>query len=56
MISPLIINHYATLAELQTVYDYEDVFLMLECIRVDSYNQWAIQKAAEREAQHGSIC
>ena len=50
------INHYATLAELQTVYDYEDVFLMLECIRVDSYNQWAINKAAEREAQHGSIC
>lgn len=56
LISPLIINHYATLAELQTVYDYEDVFLMLECIRVDSYNQWAINKAAEREAQHGSIC
>ena len=56
LISPLIINHYATMAELQTVYDYEDVFMMLECIRVDSYNQWAIQRAAEREAQHGSIC
>lgn len=27
---------------------------MLECMSVDSYNQWAFQQAAEREAGHGN--
>lgn len=27
---------------------------MLECMQVDSYNQWALQQAAEREAEHGN--
>jgi len=38
---------------LQTVYDYEDALMMLECMQVDSYNQWALQQAAEREAGNG---
>lgn len=54
LFAPLIINHYATLYELQTVYDYEDALMMLECMQVDSYNQWALQQAAEREAGHGN--
>ena len=28
--------------------------MMLECMQVDSYNQWALQQAAEREAGHGN--
>lgn len=27
---------------------------MLECLSVDSYNQWALQQAAERESGHGN--
>ena len=27
---------------------------MLECMQVDSYNQGALQQAAEREAGHGN--
>lgn len=39
MIGTVIINKYATLQELQTVYGLEDLMNMLECIKVDTVNQ-----------------
>lgn len=48
MIAAVVINRYATLREMQTYYSYEDMYDMLEMIRVDAYNQNLIAKAGER--------
>lgn len=39
MTATVIINRLATLHELQTVYGYEDLLDMVECIQVDAANQ-----------------
>lgn len=41
-------DHYATLHELETVYSYEDVLNLVECIQVDRTNQALAQAAAAR--------
>jgi len=47
----VIINRYATLNELQTVYSYEDLLNMLECLQVDIFNQNQNQRESERELE-----
>lgn len=39
MTATVIINRLATLHELQTIYGYEDLLDMIECIAVDAANQ-----------------
>lgn len=39
----------ATLHELDTVYSVEDVYLMLEVVMVDAYNQRVVNKRASEE-------
>ena len=51
LLSSVIINRYATLNELQTVYSYEDLLNMLECLQVDIFNQNQNQRESERELE-----
>lgn len=41
-------EHYATLHELESIYSYEDVWDMAECIQVDRYNQAVAQYEAQK--------
>lgn len=49
MISALIVNHYATLHELETVYSYEDMLNLYECLMVDLYNRYQLNKSLEKK-------
>lgn len=44
-------DHYATYHELETIYSYEDVWDMVECIQVDRYNQAVAQLNAQSAAR-----
>lgn len=42
----------ATLGELQTIYDAEDLYDMAELLVIDQHNQYVAQKAAELAAKY----
>lgn len=44
-------DHYATYHELETIYSYEDVLDMMECIQVDRYNQTVAQLNAQSDTR-----
>ncbi|GAN61544.1 hypothetical protein ACI01nite_26730 [Acetobacter cibinongensis] len=41
----------ATLGELQTIYDAEDLYDMAELLVIDQHNRYVAQRAADREAR-----
>ena len=45
----------ATLAELNTIYSYEDVLDLLEIIMVDDYNQTLLAEEHKRNQAEGRI-
>lgn len=47
--APLIVNHLATLRELEEYYSLKDAFDLLEVLRVQTYNEEISAKRARRE-------
>ena len=45
----LIASNACTLAELQTVYSFEDMLIMYEAIMIPRYNDWREAKASEKQ-------
>ncbi len=45
----------ATLAELNSIYSYEDALDLLEIIRVDEYNQMLITEERKRNQAQGRV-
>lgn len=48
----LIVSKVATLYELQTIYDYEDMLDMIEALAVCNYNEAEAMKAAMERGKH----
>jgi len=51
IIAMVISNGKATLHELDTIYSVEDVYLMIDIIKVDAQNRHTVNKYFEREAR-----
>jgi hypothetical protein len=49
MTAGLVAHRFATLAELQTVYSYEDALNMYEVLTIRNYNEWVVQENARKK-------